>query len=156
MKKLFYLFMLLLPLGFITSCSNDDDLPDVNVTATFDNVVDDAGVLYVVKGDTLKLESLTVKSNDGKNAIITSVNYSFYNIPPFAVLFAPYSVNFLTDDLASGYVYPLNAAFVIAQEDKSLANATLQYSIAVVDDASALPGGEKPGKVEITNRLSPK
>ena len=70
MKKFPYL-LLLLPLGFLASCNSDDDLPDVDITVTFDNVVEGEDAIYVVKGDTLKIESITCKGNDNKQAAET-------------------------------------------------------------------------------------
>lgn len=47
MKKFLYL-LLLLPLGFLASCDDGNDVPDVDINVTFDNVVKEDGILYVV------------------------------------------------------------------------------------------------------------
>ncbi len=49
MKKLLYL-LLLLPLGFFASCSDDKDLPSVDITVNIENAVDANGKIYIVEG----------------------------------------------------------------------------------------------------------
>lgn len=59
MKKLFYLMMLALPMIFV-ACDDDDNLPRVDITVDFDNVANVDGVLYIVKGDSLIVNSINV------------------------------------------------------------------------------------------------
>ena len=59
MKKLFYLMMLALPMIFV-ACDDDDNLPRVDITVDFDNVANVDGELYIVKGDSLIVNSINV------------------------------------------------------------------------------------------------
>lgn len=90
MKKVLYLLMAL-PL-FLASCDDDDnDFPRVKIGVEVSGcqVVD--GVIYVVQGDTLSVDSLSVVAVDGKTRVaIAAVNYYWDRmyvetnvIPPF-------------------------------------------------------------------------
>ena len=58
MKKFLYL-LLLLPLGFLASCDDGNDVPDVDINVTFDNVVKEDGILYVVQDKGFAVRSVT-------------------------------------------------------------------------------------------------
>ena len=61
MKKFIYLAIALIALPFaLTSCSDDDDLPNVDYTIEIAGGVMDQtdNQIYVVQGDTLTIESL--------------------------------------------------------------------------------------------------
>ncbi len=143
MKKLLYL-LILLPLGLLASCSSDDDLPDVNVFVSFDNVVADNNELYVVRGDTLKITSVHIKGNSTTAAIINGVNYRWdYSVLIWQPI-APYNVSFLTDKFREG-PHVLSMYMDIAQVDKTLAYGVLEFKVNVVPDKASLPGSKVPG-----------
>ena len=73
MKKFLYL-LLLLPLGFLASCDDGNDVPDVDINVTFDNVVKEDGILYVVQDKGFAVRSVTCEGI-GANALISSVTY---------------------------------------------------------------------------------
>ena len=56
MKRLFYLFICALPLMFVSSCDDDNDLPDVDFIIDITDGVYKDGNIYVVAG-----EDLTIK-----------------------------------------------------------------------------------------------
>ena len=64
MKKLVYL-LLALPLMVIAAACSDDDsnLPDVSIHVDYKNAKVVDRQVYVVKGDTLVVDSIYVKSN---------------------------------------------------------------------------------------------
>lgn len=143
MKKLLYL-LILLPLGFLASCSSDDDLPDVNVFVSFDNVVYHNNELYVVRGDTLEVTSVHIKGNNTTAAIINGVNYRWdYSILIWQPI-SPYNVSFLTDQFRQG-PHVLSMYMDIAQVDKTLAYGLLEFKVNVVPDSASLPDGTVPG-----------
>lgn len=76
MKKLLYL-LLVLPFAMVmASCSDDDNLPDVQITMNFSNAAVDDGVLYVAENDTLKLNSIVTKAMDAnQSATLANVRY---------------------------------------------------------------------------------
>jgi hypothetical protein len=98
MKKLALLFpaLVALALGFV-SCSDDDDLPlvDVNTTYTGATMVD--GTLYVVQDQEFSITAVeAVALRDNAKAGLTSVEYGLdgwvigvTNISPFGVSFEP-------------------------------------------------------------------
>ena len=143
MKKLLYL-LLLLPLGFMVSCSSEDDLPDVDIAVSFDNVVSAENTLYVVQGDTLKVKGVAVRGNDNKNAIITNVSYMWDGLLVTWNPIAPFGVNIMMDFPKPGR-HVLSIYMDIAQEDKSLAYGILEYKVTVVGDSTELPAGPMPG-----------
>lgn len=153
MKKLLYL-LLLLPLGFFTSCTDDDDLPDVDVAVTISNVVNSNGYFYVVQGDTLKFDSITIKGNNDKTAVINAVTYKWGLSVVGWNPIAPYNFSFLTGATRDG-LYNMELDFDIAQVDKTMAFAILDFPIRVVTDASQLPDGMAPQTYTLTYRMSP-
>lgn len=160
MKKFLYLMLLLLPLGIAsTSCSDDDDLPDVDVTTVYDNVVLDGKQLYVVKGDTLKVLGVTCKGNDGKQAVVTNVNYALDGFPMwrpyYAPYYAPYGMGILTGNLEVGK-YVLSIGMNILQVDKTMSSGVTNQVFNVVETAADLPSGVEPGKASVTVRFAPK
>lgn len=156
MKKLLYLAMLLLPLGFMAaSCSDDNDLPDVDVTVCYDNVVMDNNILYVVQGDTLKVEGIDCKGNDGKQALVSNVTYYLNGFPQIHPYFAPYGVGLDTGVLETGR-YVLTMGMNILQVDKTMSSGMIDQSFIVVKSADDLPNGAEPGEAKTTIRFSPK
>lgn len=148
--------MLLLPFGFAaTSCDDDDDLPDVDVTMAYDNVVLEGNELYVVKGDTLKVMGITCKGNDGKQATVTNVTYAIDGFPMWRPFFAPYGVGIVTDDLTAGK-YVLNVSMNILQVDKTVAAGVTNQTFNVVEAATDLPDGLEPGAASVTVRMAAK
>lgn len=156
MKKLLYLALLLLPLGFMAaSCSDDNDLPDVDVTVVYDNVVMDNNVLYVVQGDIMKVTGIDCKGNDGKQALVNNVTYYLNGLPQIHPIFAPYGVGIDTGMLEPGR-YVLTMGMNILQVDKSISTGMIDQSFIVVKTAEELPDGATPGEVTRTIRFTPK
>lgn len=154
MKKLLYL-LLLLPLGFLASCDSDNDLPDVDITVTFDNVVEGEDAIYVVKGDTLKIESVTCKGNDNKQAMVNEVTYVLDGFPLGTSIIAPYGATIATDNFSAGK-FLLGLRMNVLQVDKSLAFGVISFGFKVVDSADELPDGKEPGTLTRTVQMSPK
>lgn len=154
MKKLLYL-LLLLPLGFLASCDSDNDLPDVDITVTFDNVVEGEDAIYVVKGDTLKIQSVTCKGNDNKQAMVNEVTYVLDGFPLGTSIIAPYGAEIATDNFSAGK-FLLGMRMNVLQVDKSLAFGVISFGFKVVDNAADLPDGKEPGTLTRTVQMSPK
>ena len=74
MKKFLYL-LLLLPLGFLTSCHDDDDMPSVDITVSIDNAVDADGRIFIVSGEPLTVSGITAEGLGGKAAGISGVRW---------------------------------------------------------------------------------
>ena len=59
MKKIFSLLAMALSLAFVTTSCDDNDLPDVDINIAVSNAEIVDHQMYVVRGDTLKIESST-------------------------------------------------------------------------------------------------
>lgn len=144
MRKLLYL-LLLIPLGFLAACDDDNDLPDVELTVTFENAVRsrDNGQLYVTSEDGIDVSSVTC-AGIGEKAAITNVEY--YLDYGYVGVSVAEGFGARMPDLAPGrHLLVMN--FSVLQVDKSIARARLQYVVNVVENASDLPGGAEPGQV---------
>ena len=148
MKKLLYL-LLLLPLGFLTSCHDDDDNVNVNLLVAFNNVaVTDEGALYAVQDTPITIEGVTCQGI-GSTAVVTDVTYYWDNLVLFVPPFAPYGGTFDTAVQTPGkHLFGVNAQ--IAQEGKALGFAAIGKAINIVATAEELPEGLELGQHTIT------
>ena len=141
MKKLLYL-LLLLPLSFLASCDDDDDMPDVRVDVSMSNVTQYEGITYVVQGDTLVVNSVTVEPVTGGRATLTGVEYVWdiysQNMGIGYSPIAPFGIRIPTNTVGLGN-HLLQLRTAILQVDKSVANALISYPIKVVESADDIP-----------------
>lgn len=141
MKKLLYL-LLLLPLGFMASCSDDKDFPEVDVTTSFSGGTFHNDTIYTVVGDTLRITGITARPLEGtKNAAVTNVfmwlNYRqiyptvpLLEIQQFPALIASNPGKNL-----------LQVGYTLLQEDKTLTTWQSGYIVKVVPEIKDLPAG---------------
>ncbi len=153
MKKLLYL-LLLLPLGFLASCNDDDDFPSVEITMTIDNAVNVDGHLYIVAGEPFKIASIT-SEGIGNAATISGVNYYLDRVGIGYSFVAPYTAEIPASYLPVGN-HLVAVSFDVLQVDKSLASASISNILTVVETAEDLPDGATPGTVSLNYRLNPK
>ena len=145
MKKLFYLMMLALPMIFV-ACDDDDNLPRVDITVDFDNVANVDGVLYIVRGDSLIVNSINVTNlESGKKAIATSAIYYLDGIRIGASIFSPFYYRFPTENLEPDS-YRFSIETEIFAVDKTPAVALLSYYLTVVESKEDIPNGIDPGQ----------
>lgn len=139
MKKLLYL-LLALPL-MLVSCSNDDDYPEVRVGVDYTGATTVDGTLYVVRGDTLNIDSVYVTPIDAsKPAVISSVTYVLNGVSLGIAPTSPYSLSILTEPLKAGK-YDLRLQMGVFQNGKTPGIAYVTLPVAVVDNASQIPSG---------------
>lgn len=84
MKKLMFLALVLPVLAFVaSSCDDDDDTPQVEISFTYRNGVVAENSVYAVQPDTLVIESINVKAvREGHKAIATPpVNFWLDGVP---------------------------------------------------------------------------
>ncbi|MDE6340054.1 MAG: hypothetical protein K2K97_09775 [Muribaculaceae bacterium] len=153
MKKLLYL-LLLLPLGFFASCSDDNDLPSVDITVNIDNAVDANGKVYIVEGEDLTVSGIDVQSLNGKASGISGVKYFLDHSPVGFTMVQPFGGSIGSAYLPEGN-HLLTLAFDVLQVDKSIAYAQLSTIVTVVPTAEDLPEGTVPGVVSLTYHLNP-
>lgn len=146
MKKL-TLLLLALPLiaTLITSC-DDDNTPDVNVGIRYANAVAPDGTVYLVKGDTLTIDSLWVTAVNTKHnaSIVGPVTYLMQGVPLARVIPAPYKFRIPTDSATTGN-YTLGVAMNVAEEDCTLASAAVSLAVSIVADSTQIPADALTG-----------
>lgn len=64
MKKFLSFLLPVVAMLCLASCSDDDDLPNVDFNFTFENAVRVDGTIYVAVGDTLDVTSITVVNKE--------------------------------------------------------------------------------------------
>lgn len=146
---------MLLPLGFLASCNDDDDMPSVNVQITIENAVDANNHLYIVAGDPLTVQSIEVEGLGGKAAAITGVNYILDHVGLGYNITVPFGGQISPAYLPVGnHLFTLT--FDVLQLDKSIAYAQLSNIVTVVQSADDLPEGTTLGPVTLNYTLNPK
>ncbi len=143
MKKFIYLAIALIALPFaLTSCSDDDDLPNVDYTIAISGGVMDQtdNVIYVVQGDTLNIESLGVKNLDSnKVAAITGADYYWDYTWLGASTLPPYGFSIAVTDATPVGKHLLQIKTGVVAVDKEPAIGIVAYEVNVVADAADLP-----------------
>ena len=144
MKKLLFTLLAALPLLVLGACSDDNDnsLPDVDFNISMQGATDVDGIIYIVQGSPLTIESISVVNNEpGKEAMISGANFYWdgyflgYAVePPYAFLIQT------TEDTRPGK-HVLEITAPVLAVDKELANAHIRYNVMVVTDADQIPEG---------------
>lgn len=141
MKKLMLLLFSFPMLVFMTSCSDDDNLPNVDIDIHFENGIVADSEVYVVKPNTLYITGISVKAvNPNHNAMVAGlVTYHVDGFYPGFVA-SPYEkVAIDTEELPVG-THILSAEMNIAEEECELARAFVAVKFKVVEDESEIPG----------------
>lgn len=139
MKRLLFALCLMLPLVF-TACDDDDDLPNVNFDVEFSNAVQDGGVVYVVRGQTLTIDGITVTNNEsGKGAMITAASYFWDSYPLGTSVIAPYGFNINTTEQTPLGRHDLTIECPLYAEDKASSMVMIMFDVCVVADEADLP-----------------
>lgn len=138
MKKLYYLLLLALPLIGITACDDDDDLPDVSLTATIDGATRVDRTLYVVSGDTLAIESINLIDNTKKGAVIGSASYFWDYYRLGGTIVAPYGMDIDTEGVPTGnHLLQINVS--IYAVDYSPCIGYMEYPVKIVASENDIP-----------------
>lgn len=149
MKKLYYLILAMLPLVFFTACHDDDDnLPDVDINVYMSGALQADGNLYVVQGDTLSVDSITVTPLNGTKAATLGNPTIFWDtFRVGTVVSENFSFKFNTADMPVGNHF-LGIRMGVYQVDKTLAFAVLGYKVVLVESADQIPAGATPVSVK--------
>lgn len=143
MKKFLYL-LLLLPLGFLNvSCDDDDKVPDVDLQATVSGGVVVDNTVYVVKGEPLVIDGITLVNRSGKDGALGVVTYSLDYMIIGQSLVAPYTFELNTANMAVGPHF-LTAEMPVYVVDYPICFGVFSFNINVVEDAADLPGEPAP------------
>ena len=143
MKKLLYL-LLALPIFALTSCSDDDKLPRVDMDVEVENATNIDGTLYVVQGDTLIIKGITVSSPDAPKGIaLGGVTYILNYEPVYFNPQAPYSFEIDTNGWAVG-TRLLQMQTNVYAVDYSPMYAWITFPLKVVASQEDIPGNSVP------------
>ncbi|MCM1450514.1 MAG: hypothetical protein NC082_09230 [Clostridiales bacterium] len=137
MKKLIYLF-LALPL-FMVSCHDDNDLPNVEVYATFEGGTQVEDVYYVVQGDELEVTAMNLVNNDEKEAVLGGVRYYWDYMPIGTTITSPYAIKINTGEVPVGN-HLLTAEMPIYAVGYSICTGYIAKKIKVVAEPEDIPG----------------
>lgn len=138
MKKLALLLLPALMFAF-TSCSDDDDLPQVSIDTTYTGATMVDGTLYVVQDQEFAITSVVATPlREGKKAGITAVDYLLdgWNIGYTAV--SPFAITFEAGTFTLGK-HLLSMSMIIAEEGCSLATGYYATDMVVVATADEIP-----------------
>lgn len=138
MKKLYYLLLLALPLIGMSSCDDDDDVPDVSLSATIDGATRVDNTLYVISGDTLDIESINLIDNTKKGAVIGSATYfwDYYRIG--GTIVSPYGMQIDTEGVQLGN-HLLQIKVSIYAVDYSPCIGYMEYPVKIVASENDIP-----------------
>ena len=145
MKKFIYL-LIALPF-LLASCSNDDDLPEVDFSIQYSGAQSVDGILYVVQGDTLKIDAINITPREGtKPATIGATAYYWDYLYFGTAMTPPFAMALETADLPAGNDL-LQFESSVFQVDKSVATAYFTYKVKIVESADDIPSGSvvEPG-----------
>lgn len=140
MKRLYLFLLALLPVIGLTSCSSEDDLPKVDIQVTYSGATDIDEVLYVVQGNQLSIDAITVTPLDGtKKATIGATAYYWNYQYAGTTIQEPFGMTFNTAALPVGnYMLQINST--IYQVDKAVGQAYLTYKVKIVASEDEIPG----------------
>ncbi|MDE5974969.1 MAG: hypothetical protein K2G69_00310 [Muribaculaceae bacterium] len=139
MKKLFYL-LLFLPLVLLSSCSDDNDLAQVDLSMTLSGVTMVDNTLYTVAGEIVSVDNVEVKSLTSEPAIIQRVEYSLDGLYLRNDFANPLGVTFSTEGFKIGKHF-IGMSGLVLQVDKTITNIAARVPLVVVENISDLPQG---------------
>lgn len=146
--------LLLLPLGLIsTSCGDDDKVPDVDIQAEVSNAVVADNTVYIVQGEPLTVDGISLINHSGKEAALGVVTYYLDGLSIGTAVVSPYGFTLETDNLPVG-THTLTAEMPIYVVDYPICAGVFNFTVEVVADASDLPG--QPVTSDIYGLVRPK
>lgn len=139
MKKLFYL-LIAVPFVFLAACSDDDKLPDVDLTVAFEDcaISQTDNTIYVVQGKSFDIASINLVVNEDKKGDLGVVNYYIDGYRIGASVEKPYSATISTEGMEPG-TYLLNIEAGIYVVDYPVCIGVVGYNVKVVAEESEIP-----------------
>ena len=152
MKKLLYLLLVIPFTMMVASCSDDKDLPNVDITMSFDNAVVKDGIVYVEQDAVFSITGLTTKSVDSnQQSAIANVRYFWNGIPAPGLTWSnfPMEINIaeMPEPASGNNILGLNATLL--ETDKSMSYCSLSIPIKSVK-LEDMPDGQEPGEATLT------
>lgn len=153
MKKLLYLLLVIPFAMMFSSCSDDKDLPNVDITMSFDNAVVKDGTVYVIQGSVFSITSLTTKAVDSKQqSAIVNVRYFWNGIPAPGLTWSSFPMEINMEEMpqpeSGNNILGLDATLL--ETDKSISYCTMRIPIRAVENEESLPEGTTLGEATLT------
>ncbi len=153
MKKLLYLLLVIPFAMMVSSCSNDNDLPNVDITMTFDNAVVKDGTVYVVQDSVFSITSLTTKAVDSnQQSAIVNVRYFWNGYPAPNLTWSNFPMEIdmaqMIQPESGNNILGLDATLL--ETDKSISYSTSRIPSKAVEKVEDLPDGVQPGEATLT------
>lgn len=158
MKKLLYLLLVLPFAMMISSCSSDKDLPNVDITMSFDNAAVKDGVVYVLDNETFSITGLTTKAVDSnQQSAIVNVCYFWNGIPAPGLTWSsfPMEINMAEMPQPEDGENILGLRATLLETDKSIAYTAINVPIVSVESEEDLPAGLTLGEATLTFSNTP-
>lgn len=137
------MLLAMIPLMFaVSSCSDDNDLPNVEFNIQIEGGTYLDGTLYVVQGNTLEIQSITVTNKEeNKAAAIASAAYYWDGYYLGTNFIAPYGYEIMTneDTPLGNHVLQINSPLMAV--GKELATSVIVYDVKVVQTEEDMPQG---------------
>lgn len=146
MRKLAKYLLLAIPamLAFTSCDDSGKELPQVIMNVNYSNASQVNGILYVVQGDTLKVDSITLtKKPNTKNAAILRVGLGINGFLTDYTTIPPFAMQVPTESLDTGR-YVMTIQGDVVQVGKSPAVALIATKLKVVADAGEVPPTDTP------------
>lgn len=147
MKKSFiYLFLLaIIPVLGFSSCSDEDNIPDVHFELDITGGVSVDGIIYVVQGDAFTINGIEVTNLENKDeAFITSATYYWDTDRVGIATIPPYGMTIETTENTRLGRHNLAIECPLYIVDHSPAMANLFYLVEVVAAPEDIPSGDTP------------
>ena len=140
MKKFLTFLLPVIAMFALSSCHDDKDLPDVDFNFEIANGTRVDGQLYVVQGDTLEIEAITVTNKEqGQGAMITSASYYWDYYYLGASIQPPYGFEIFVDENTPVGRHVLDVECPLYASDKEPATAVVSFDVQVVASADDIP-----------------
>jgi len=155
MKKYLILLALLVPTLAFVACSDDDDLPMVAINFEIDGASKVDGVYYVVQGETMTIESITVVNQESdKNAAITQADYYWDYHYIGTSIQPPYGFELKTDENTPVGKHLLEVEMPVIAVNKTPGIALTAFKIMVVANEDEVPEPEVPSVTKVYPKVS--
>ena len=138
MKKIIYCLLMLPLLALCASCDDDDNkVPDVGIQATFSGATIEDGIIYVVQGEELKVNQLTLVNNSGKDGGMGVVTYYINGALIGQSYTRPYEFEIPTNLTPGDYLLEISTPIYVV--DYPICYGFFSYKMRVVESAEDLP-----------------
>lgn len=138
MKKIIYCLLMLPLLALCASCDDDDNkVPDVGIQATFSGATIEDGIIYVVQGEELKVDQLTLVNNSGKDGGMGVVTYYINGALIGQSYTRPYEFEIPTNLTPGDYLLEISTPIYVV--DYPICYGFFSYKMRVVETAEDLP-----------------